>query len=97
MFIYPAIKHYKAIWRAEDRAPSGRLKSVRAEAAIKRVRERIRRNPLWKQKIMSRKLNTLTQSSRVSLEQKLFLKKLRVTSPPFYAQYYFPVRLEILT
>jgi hypothetical protein len=43
-----AIKHYKEIWRVEDRTRSGRLKCVRAEAAIKTVRERIRRNPLWK-------------------------------------------------
>jgi hypothetical protein len=57
MFIYPAIKYYKELWRVEDRARSERLKSVRAEAAIKTVRERIRRNPLWKQKITSRKLN----------------------------------------
>ena len=66
MFIYPAIKHYKERWWVEDRARSGRLKSVRAEAAIKTVRERIHRNPLWKEKIMSRKLNISTQSSRAS-------------------------------
>jgi hypothetical protein len=95
--MYPAVKHYKELWRAEDRARSGRLKSVRAKAAIKRVGERIRRNPLWKQKTVSRKLNISTQSSRVLLERKLFLKKLRDTSRSFYAQYYFPVRLEILT
>ena len=53
MFIYRVIKHYKEIWRVEDRARSGSLESVRAETAIKTVRERIRRNPLWKQKIMS--------------------------------------------
>ena len=53
MFICPAIKHYKEIWRVEDRARSGRLQSVRAEAAIKTVWEQIHRNPLWKQKIMS--------------------------------------------
>jgi hypothetical protein len=57
MFIYPAIKHYKELWRFEDRARSERLKIVRAEAAIKTVRDRIRRNPVWKQKIISRKLN----------------------------------------
>jgi hypothetical protein len=66
MFIYPAIKHYKELWWVEDRVRSGRLKSVRAEATIKTVRERIRRNPLWKVKIMSRKLNISTQSSRAS-------------------------------
>jgi hypothetical protein len=63
MFIYSAIKHYKELWRVEDGARSRRLKSVRAEAAIKRVWEQIRQNTLWKQ-IMSRKLNILTQSSR---------------------------------
>jgi len=65
-FIYRAIKLYKEIWGVEDRARSGRLKSVRAEAAIKRARGRIRRNPLWKQKIMSRELSISTQSSRAS-------------------------------
>ena len=41
MFIYLAIKHYKELWRVEYGAHSGHLKSVRAEAAIKTVRERI--------------------------------------------------------
>jgi hypothetical protein len=41
MFIYPAIKHYKELWTVEHRAWSGRLKSVRAESAIKTVWERI--------------------------------------------------------
>ena len=66
MFIYLAIKHYKELWRVEDRAHSGRLRSVRVEAAIKTVREWIRQNLLWKQKIMSQKLNILTQSSCAS-------------------------------
>ena len=68
MFIYLAIKHYKELWIVEDRARSGRLKSVRTEATIKTVRRQISRNPLWKEKIMSRKLNILTQSSRASSE-----------------------------
>ena len=62
-FVYRAIKRYMEFWVIEDRARSGRLKSVRAVAATKTVRERIRRNPLWKQ-IMSRELNISTQSSR---------------------------------
>jgi hypothetical protein len=62
-FVYRAIKRYKELWGVEDRARSGRLKSVRSEAAIRTVGERIRRNPLWKQMIMSRELNTSTQSS----------------------------------
>jgi hypothetical protein len=53
MSIYLAIKRYKELWRVEDRARSGCLKSVRAEAAFKTVRDRIHRNPLWKKKIMS--------------------------------------------
>jgi len=52
-FVYRAIKRYKELWGVEDRAWSGSLKSERAEAAIKTVREWIRRNPLWKQKITS--------------------------------------------
>jgi hypothetical protein len=66
VFIYPTIKHYKELWWVEDRAQSEHLENVRAEAAIKTVWERIRQNPLWKQKIMSQKLNILTQSSHVS-------------------------------
>jgi len=65
-FVYQAFKRYKELWGVEDRARSGRLKSVRAEAAIKTVRGRIYRNLLWKQKIVSRELNTSTQSSHAS-------------------------------
>jgi hypothetical protein len=53
LFIYWAIKGYEELWRVEDGAQSARLKSLRAKGAIKTVRERIRRNPLWKLKIMS--------------------------------------------
>jgi len=66
MFIYPAIKHYKELWRVEDRAWSGRLKCVRAESTIKTVRVWICWNPLWKQKITFQKLKISTQSSHVS-------------------------------
>jgi len=38
-FVYWAIKHYKELWGVEDRARSRRLKSVRAEATMKTVRE----------------------------------------------------------
>jgi hypothetical protein len=54
-----AIKHYKELWRVEDRAQTGRLRSVRTEAPIRTVQERICQNPLQKQKIMSQKLNIL--------------------------------------
>jgi len=39
MFFYRAIKPYEKFWRVENRAQSGRLKSLRAKAAIKTVRE----------------------------------------------------------
>jgi len=61
MFIYWAIKHYKEIWRVEDNAWSGRLKSARTIAAIKTLWEWICQNLLWKQKFMSQKLNIMTQ------------------------------------
>jgi len=36
-FTYQAIKHCKGLWSVEDRARSGCLKSVRAEATVKTV------------------------------------------------------------
>ena len=59
-FIYLEIKGYKELWDVEDRVQSGHPKSVRAEAAIKKVLEQTRRNPLWKQKIMSQEVNIST-------------------------------------
>jgi hypothetical protein len=53
MFIYQAIICYGELWRVEDRALSGYLKSLRAEATIKTLWEWICLNLLWKQKIMS--------------------------------------------
>ena len=52
-FVYREIKRYKELWGVADRAQSEHLKSVRVEATIKTVEKRIRRNPLWKWKIMS--------------------------------------------
>ena len=66
MFIFLAMKHYKELWRVEDRVSSGHLKSVRAESTIRTVREWNHQNPPWKQKIMSQKLKISTQSSCVS-------------------------------
>jgi hypothetical protein len=63
MFVRHAMKLYKEFWRAEDRTQSVRLKNLRAEAAIKTVRECIRLNPLWKQKITFRELNISTWST----------------------------------
>jgi hypothetical protein len=57
---FRAIKRYEELWRIENRAQLGCLKSLKAEATIKTVWERIHRNPVWKQ-IMSRGLNMPTQ------------------------------------
>jgi transposase len=46
-FVCRAIKRYKELGGVED--GTGCLKSVWAEAAVKTVREWIRRNLLWKQ------------------------------------------------
>jgi hypothetical protein len=62
MFIYRTIKQHEELWRVEDRAQLGCLKSLRAQATIRTVQEWIRRNLLWKQKIMSRVLNIFIQS-----------------------------------
>ena len=66
VFICRVMKHYEELWKVEDRAWSGRLKSVRTEVTIKTEREWIRRNPFWKQKIMPRKRNISNQSSSPS-------------------------------
>ena len=59
MFICWANKQYEELWRVEDGTWSGLLKSVKAEAIIKTVWEWIHRNLLWKQKLVSRKLNII--------------------------------------
>ena len=57
MFIYRASKHYKELWRVENRTRSGHPRKVRTETTLKTVWEWLRWNPLRKQKIMSRGLN----------------------------------------
>jgi len=66
MFIYPAIKHYKELWRVEVKVHSGCLKRMRAEAAIKIVWEWTCQNLVWKQTIISWKLNISVQSNHAS-------------------------------
>jgi hypothetical protein len=81
MFIYRAIKRYGELWRVEDRAQSGCLKSLRAQTAIKTERERICRNPLWKQ-FMSRELNTLTQSMSCLIRDDQHMRDKSTVTPP---------------
>lgn len=62
MFVYRTIERYDETQGVEDRPRSGRPRSVRTPNAIKAVAARIRRNPLRKQKIMSREMEISTRS-----------------------------------
>lgn len=55
-FVYRTIKRFTEMSSIDDRPRSGRPRNSRTPAAIKAVAERIRRNPLRKQKIMSREM-----------------------------------------
>jgi transposase len=56
MFVYRAINRYNETSSVCDRKRSGRPRSVRTKKVVKAVRERIRRNPVRKQKILSREM-----------------------------------------
>lgn len=56
MFVYRAINRYNETSSVCDRKRSGRPRSVRTKKLVKAVRERIRRNPVRKQKILSREM-----------------------------------------
>lgn len=61
-FVYRAIDRYNETLQVSDRPRSGRPRVVRTPAAIKAVENRIRRNPLRKQKIMAREMQISTRS-----------------------------------
>jgi hypothetical protein len=85
MFVCRAVNHYKELWKFEDKARSGRVRSVRAEATIKTVRERIRRSPLQKQKIKARELNILARSMSLLIRDDLHNESILVVegTPPY--------------
>lgn len=56
MFVYRAIERFNDTSGVSDRERSGRPRTTRTPQAVKAVRERIRRNPLRKQKILSREM-----------------------------------------
>lgn len=62
MFVYRTINRFNKENTITDRQRSGRPRTVRTSAVIKAVRERIRRNPLRKQKIMAREVQISTRS-----------------------------------
>lgn len=56
IFVFRAINRYNETSSVCDRKRSGRPRSVRTKKVVKAVRERIRRNPVRKQKILSREM-----------------------------------------
>ena len=54
--MYWAVDRYNGTSSVYDRKRSGRPRSVRTKKAIKAIWERIRRNPVRKQKILSREM-----------------------------------------
>lgn len=72
-FIYRTIKRYNDIGLVDDRPRSGRPRQTRTPAAIKAVAERIRRNPLRKQKIMAREMKIPPRTMSRIIKQDLKL------------------------
>lgn len=57
MFVWRTIKRYMDTLSVKDKPRPGRPRSVRTKNAVRAVAARIRRNPLRKQKIMSREMD----------------------------------------
>ncbi|KAL4096580.1 hypothetical protein QTP88_021506 [Uroleucon formosanum] len=55
-FVYRTIKRFKEFNTIDDKPISGRPREIRTNAAVKAIAQRIRRNPLCKQKIMDREM-----------------------------------------
>jgi len=62
LFVYRTIKRYQDTGKVNDRVRSDRPRVVRTKEKIKAVRERIRRNPVRKQKVMAREMNLSSRS-----------------------------------
>lgn len=77
MFIYRTIDRFLESSQVEDRMRSGRPRVVRTSGAIKTVRERIRRNPLRKQKIMAREMDISLRSMSRLIRDDLHMKAFR--------------------
>ncbi|KAL4132026.1 hypothetical protein QTP88_009247 [Uroleucon formosanum] len=68
-FVYRTIKRFKEFNTIDDKPRSGRPRELRTNAAVKAVAQRIRRNPLRKQKIMAREMKIPPRSmSRIIKE-----------------------------
>jgi len=76
-FIFRTIKRYKKTGDIKNKSKSGRPRSVRTKSAIKAVRERVRRNPCRKQKVLSRELKIPLRSMSCIIREDLGLKALK--------------------
>lgn len=74
LFVYRTLKRYKDTGDVVDRVRTGRPRVVRTKETIKAVRERIRRNPARKQKIMAREMKISTRSMSRILRDDLKMK-----------------------
>lgn len=79
-FIYRTVKRYTDISSVDDKARSGRPREIRTPAVIKAVAARIRRNPLRKQKIMSREMKIKPRTMSRIIKQDLGLGAYRRTT-----------------
>lgn len=76
-FIYRTIDRFNETQGIEDRHRKGRPKSVRTAEKIKAVRNRILRNPLRKQSILSREMNISARSLSRLIREDLGLRAYR--------------------
>lgn len=83
MFVYRTIKRYNDTKSVSDRPRPGRPRSARTPKLINAVRQRIRRNPVRKQKVMAREMNVATRTMSRVLRSDLGLKALRRSTGQF--------------
>lgn len=76
-FVYRTIKRFSEMSSVNDRPRSGRPRDSRTPAVIKAVAERIRRNPLRKQKILSREMKIPPRTISRIIKQDLKLAAYR--------------------
>lgn len=65
MFLYQAVDRYNKTSSISDRKRFGLSRNIRMKKAIKAVRERIQKNPVRKQNIVSREMKIGPKTVRV--------------------------------
>lgn len=73
MFVYRTINRYNNTSSVEDQKRSGRPRAVRTTKAVNAVKARIRRNPIRKQKILSREMKIPARTLSRIIKQDLKL------------------------